>query len=325
MIGAAVLFAVSGYVIEAQGDVSLHRHEALRPSPGSVGSVVNAGDTIRPANGATARILCPDLLTTWQPAPGAESGVFEGCPSHAERTLVRDGQLVLGVRAAGPLPWIRAPSNTAITTTRPVLRWEAVPGATRYRVTILELANPPHPIWGPALVEGTNIQYSGRQALAPGVQYSVRVEANGAAAEGKPFVVATAELQAEARKRLRHFEHTIGDQRAREIAMSVYMRNRELRADALSALERIPASVQSAALKLLHARCLGEVGDAGAQWDVLQSALNDAERTRDPHTEAMVLLELARLSPKREESERLSQRAKVVLQKLGIREVQGGD
>lgn len=325
MIGAAFLFAVSGYVIEAHGDVSLHRHEALHASPASVGSVVHVGDTIRPANGAIVRILCPDLLTTWQPASRAESGVFEGCPRREERPRVRDGQPVLGVRAIEPAPWIRTPSNTAITTVTSVLRWEPVPGATRYRVTILEVTNPPRPIWGPALVEGTTIQYTGGHALGLGMRYFVRVEANGARAEGQPFFVAGAELQKEMQERGRHFDRTIADQRGREIAMSVYLRSRELRADALSVLERIAVSAQSPALKLLYARCLGEVGDVGAQWDVLQSALNDAQRNRDAYTEAMVLLELARLSPKREESQQLSQRAKNALQTLGLRQAQGDD
>ena len=217
MINAVLLITVSGYLIEAHGDVSLHRHEASRATPVSAGSEVRAGDTIRPKNGAKARILCPDLLTTWEPAPASESGVFEGCPRQVEHTRIRGGQSALGIRTGERLPWVLTPSNTALTTAHPMIRWEPVPGITRYRVSILELARPPRLTWGPALVEGTNIQYTGSRPLVAGSQYFVRVEANGAFAEGKPFVIATAALQNETQERLRAFRaHDRGRTRPRD-------------------------------------------------------------------------------------------------------------
>lgn len=323
MMLGTMLFAVAGYVIDARGVVVLHRRSASQSSPATAGSEVHLGDTIGVRANAKALILCPDLRTTWEPAPQSSSGVFEGCPRTSEWVSSRQGQQALGVRAADRAPWVLTPSNTVITTTNPLIRWEPTPGAARYRVSVLNNANPPRAVWGPALVDGTSIQYTGKQSLVSGVEYFVRVKADGGAeAEGKPFVIASADLRAKIGERARHFGQTIPQPTPREIATAIYLLNENLRADALPLLDRLANTETSAALKLLRARCLGEIGDIGAQRDALQASIDEAARTHDFYTEAEALLKLAQIS-KQEEAARLSERAVRLLRTLGIHQPLG--
>src|SRR5947207_44082 len=124
MILSAILFAATGYVIEARGDVSLHRRDASQASLARTGMEVHTGDTIRVTANAKVRILCPDLMTTWEPAAQSANGVFERCPATSEVIRTRDEQQVLGVRATERTPWVLMPSNTIITTPNPAIRWE---------------------------------------------------------------------------------------------------------------------------------------------------------------------------------------------------------
>jgi len=320
MMLGAMLLAVTGYVIDARGDVSLHRRNASRALPASVGSEVHAGDTIRVKANAKVRILCSDLTTTWEPAPQSWNGVFEGCPAISERIRSRQGQQALGFRTADRAPWVLMPSNTAITTANPLIRWEPVPGVFRYRVSVLKNVNPPHAVWGPALVEGTNVRYTGKQPLASGVEYVVRVESEGGpAAEGKPFVIASADVRTKVNERVRHFEQTIAEQTPREIATAIYLLNENLRADALSLLERLADTQKSAALTLLLARCAAAAGDIGAQREALTRAVSLAEQMHDSYTEAEAMVDLARVS-KPEEAAQLLERATRLLKELGIQQ-----
>lgn len=323
MMLGALLLAVTGYVIDARGDVSLHRRNTSKASPASAGTEVHTGDTIRVRANAKARILCPDLTTTWEPVAQGSSGVFEGCPEPSELIRVRQQQQALGLRTVDRAPWVLMPSNTVITTTNPLIRWEPIPGAARYRVSVLNAVNPPHAIWGPALVDGTSGRYTGKQPLIAGVEYVVRVEAEGGAqAEGKPFVVASTDVRTKINERSRHFEQTIAERTPREIATAIYLLNENFRADALSLLERLTSTEKSAALGLMQAQCLSDVGDLGAERDALKRVISEAEQTQDSYTEAEALLELARVS-KQDEAVRLSERAKRLLQKFGIQQRPG--
>jgi hypothetical protein len=318
MTFAPLLLAATGYLIDARGSVILHRRNASQPSPVSVGAEVHAGDTIRLSRNANARILCPDLLTTWRPAPQSWSGVFGGCPEAPERTRSRQGQQTLGLRSTDQAPWVVMPSNTVITTATPLIRWEPIPGATRYRVSLLT-AKPLHPVWGPALIGGTSVRYSGKIALVPGVEYIVRVEAEGGPlAEGKPFVFGAAHVGSEVAERTSYFANTIAEQPSRDLATAVYLLNESLRADALPLLDRLADTERSAALSLLQARCLAEIGDVGAQREALRRAISQAEQMHDSYTLAEALIDLAHVS-KQEEAAQFSQRAARLLQQLGLR------
>ena len=74
---------------------------------------------------------------------------------------------------------IISPRDTALLTAQPTIRWEEVPGASGYTVTLEQ----GEVIWGPMEVAGTEIVYSGDAPLEAGPSYKLTVMAdNGSTA-----------------------------------------------------------------------------------------------------------------------------------------------
>jgi|GEM_PF-3488626 len=307
-----------GFLIDVHGEVSLRRTAWSHSQPVGLGTELRSGDTIRLKANAKAMILCPDLLTSWEPSAKSDRGVFEGCPAGSETIRMRDGQEALGVRNPEPEPSVLTPSNTAILDPKPWIRWEAVPGTNRYRVSVWDSSGPSTPVWGPALVNGTSIQYAGKPALATGLRYFVRVTADGgSSAQGRPFFLAPGDLQQSVDERRRKLKAAITEEAPREVAIAVYLLSQRLTADALPLLDSLVVKSDSAALQLLRAKSLGEVGAKAAEIRALRSALKEADRNNQPESKAESLQELARLALKRSETMELSRRAARIFRELG--------
>ena len=73
------------------------------------------------------------------------------------------------------IPYIISPRNTLVLTDKPVLRWNASPGATSYVVSIK--TNKGDVIWE-TQVETTEVVYPGQPPLKPGVNYVMTVIAD---------------------------------------------------------------------------------------------------------------------------------------------------
>jgi len=313
--------ALTGYLIDARGGVSIYRRNFTKPSPAAVGVELHSGDTIVVSKDASAQVLCPNLLTAWEPVPQTSSGVFEGCPAAPEPTRMRDEQQVLGVRADEGVVNVLAPSNTVVASREPLIRWERVPGADEYRVSIL-IASTRRVVWGPALVEGTETHYGGKPPLDPGVRYAVRVTAGGAVGEGAPFTVATEGMLASRNERQKQLATAIRGRGARELAIAIDLLHHGFRSEALRRLEELTPSIGSAAVWLLYARCLGDIGATHAEYEALRRSADAAERQQDSFTEAEALQAMARMS-KPEEASTLMDRAHQLLRKLGERSTGG--
>lgn len=308
----------TGFLIDAQGEVLLHRRFWSRSLPVSLGAELRFGDTVRLKKNARVRILCPDLLTTWQPPPQSESGVFQECPQKFEIIRIRHEQEALGVRNSEQEPSVLMPSNTAVLDPTPWIRWEVVSGKSRYRVSLSESRNPSRPFWGPTLVDGTAIRYTGRPALAAGVEYLVRVEAEGgSSAQGGPFFLGPLELLHKVGERRQKFQENLPEEVSRKIAMAVYLLSQGLRSEALLLLDDLVTKNDSPALQLLRARTLGEVGAKATEIEAFRSALHEAELKGDQESEAEALLGLTRSVAKRGEAMDLSRRAARIFRDLG--------
>ncbi|MGA8808885.1 MAG: hypothetical protein WB973_13495 [Thermoanaerobaculia bacterium] len=307
-----------GFLIDAHGDVMLRRLTWSQSRPVGLGIELRLGDTIRLKANAKAMILCPDLLTSWQPSSKSDRGVFEGCPAGSETIRMRDGQEALGVRNSEPEPSVLMPSNSAILDPKPWIRWEAVPGTNRYRVSVWDSSNPSQAVWGPALVNGTSIQYPGKPALTMGLRYFVRVTADGGlSTQGRPFFLASGDLQHTVEERMRKLKAAIAEEVPREVAIAVYLLSQRLTADALPLLDGLAGKSHSAALQLLRAKSLGEVGAKATEIEALRRALKEADQNNQPESKAECLLELARLAIKRSETMELSRRAARIFRELG--------
>jgi hypothetical protein len=82
-------------------------------------------------------------------------------------------------------PYIISPRRTLLLDDKPLIRWNAVPNATRYTVRLRE---PSGVIWQTE-VKQVEVRYSGTPVLQPGVGYALIVEADTGASsteEGVP-------------------------------------------------------------------------------------------------------------------------------------------
>jgi len=161
-------------LIVAAGDVRLKRAEWSDYYFTTFGAALHRGDLLQPARGATVIVLCHNL-TTWTVPAGITSGLANGCPPPPEPSLMRDGSFFRPTRGcdAPLLPYVISPLGTVLLNEKPTLRWNAVPDATSYTVSI----RGPSFYWKTSVKE-TAVSYPGKQVLKPEMIYTVMVEAD---------------------------------------------------------------------------------------------------------------------------------------------------
>jgi hypothetical protein len=161
-------------LVSVNGDVQLKRSGWNNFSPTSLGTLLYSGDQIKPATDASAVILC-EGLSKWVVPAGAPAGLSNGCPPTGKPVLVRGSSHIGGTRGGSDplIPYIISPRKTQVITARPVLRWNAVPGAKSYSVSI----STSQVIWS-ATTDQSSLVYPGTPALKPGTTYLLEVKAD---------------------------------------------------------------------------------------------------------------------------------------------------
>ncbi|MBW4683310.1 MAG: hypothetical protein KME19_24965 [Microcoleus vaginatus WJT46-NPBG5] len=162
--------ATGGYwLIEARGEVLLHRAGDEQIKPVSGNTQIHPGDLLIVRKGATATVRCADGRT-WK-LPEGVSGALNGCPMPNNQ----DPRVpTLRSPVDENSPYIISPRQTALLDERPILRWNAVKGAKHY---IVKVRNATGVIWE-ARVNSAKIAYSG-SSLQPGGEYQIIVRADG--------------------------------------------------------------------------------------------------------------------------------------------------
>ena len=173
-------------IFEVKGKVIVKKPQWKKPLPASVGDTLSFDDKLEVGANASVKVYCSNLKT-WTVKPGkyiVSSGCSSGkpviqLPNSNNTTLRPTGN---PEKALAKLPYLITPRETTILTNRPRLRWNAVPGATNYTVTI-DGVN-----WE-AQTNKTEIVYPGELALKPGKRYHVTIEAdNGKSSTGDALV-----------------------------------------------------------------------------------------------------------------------------------------
>ena len=145
------------------------------------GNPLCSGDRVKLVASSRAIAVCAaDGMARSLPV-GIPASVTSVCPAVPECDL-NDSNPPCGrnpdVFDANPLQ-ILSPRDTALLTAQPTIRWEEVPGASGYTVTLEQ----GEVIWGPMEVAGTEIVYSGDAPLEAGPSYKLTVMAdNGSTA-----------------------------------------------------------------------------------------------------------------------------------------------
>ncbi len=164
-----------GWIIEAKGEVWLKREEWSDYRRTTVGTKLYPGDLLQSAPQARVLVQCANGTTIWSVPAGVISGATNGCPPQAVPLPRTRGDIAPLRSGISPLiPYIISPRRTKSLNSLPMLRWNAVPGASRYTVSLIVDEDV---LWE-TQVEGTEVVYSGESPLESGVDYLLMVEAD---------------------------------------------------------------------------------------------------------------------------------------------------
>lgn len=165
-----------GWIIEAKGEVWLKREEWSDYRCITVGTKLYPGDLLQPSPQARVLVQCANGTTIWSVPAGVISGATNGCPPQAVPLPRTRGDIAPLRSGISPLiPYIISPRRTKLLNSLPMLRWNAVPGASRYTVSLI--VDEEDVLWE-TQVEGTEVVYSGESPLESGVDYLLMVEAD---------------------------------------------------------------------------------------------------------------------------------------------------
>lgn len=164
-----------GWIIEVEGEVLLKRKGWSDYQSTTVGAELYPGDLLQPAPRARVLVQCANGKTIWHVPDGMVSGVANGCPPQTIPVSRARGDIIPPRDRINPLiPYIISPRHTLLLNPLPTLNWNAVPGASRYNVSLLADEDV---IWQTDLSE-TFVVYSGKPPLESGVDYLLMIEAD---------------------------------------------------------------------------------------------------------------------------------------------------
>ncbi|MEQ9236281.1 hypothetical protein [Coleofasciculus sp. E2-BRE-01] len=180
----------NGQIIQIQGEVQIERSHGsiLSPSPGTY---LYPGDQLLTTNGAQVLVYCADS-TQWVVSAGEQQ--LNRCARETEEDKCNSSLVDCPDRgdkiawSNAPIPYLISPRRTALLTQQPTLRWNRVPGATSYTVTVEGVTPKGEMVanWTTEVSE-TQVAYPGESPLNPGVEYLAIIQANpGASSLDEP-------------------------------------------------------------------------------------------------------------------------------------------
>ena len=173
-------------LFELTGDVQLKKAGRSKFQEANFGDLLSLSDELKLSTKASATVYCSNQ-NEWKVPSGKVSVVSEGCPPgestlklpNGSRQPTRPGGLI--EEALSAIPYIISPRNTSLLNDRPILRWNAVSGATSYIVQVQGSGVD----WQQKTV-ATEIEYPGEPPLEKGLRYRVTVVAdNGASSRSE--------------------------------------------------------------------------------------------------------------------------------------------
>ncbi|NEP35734.1 tetratricopeptide repeat protein [Moorena sp. SIO3B2] len=164
---------VLNFISDIKGDVRLKRSEWNDYQKANFGDLLHPSDQLELSAGASATVMC-DNSRVWVVPAGKESLVSDGCGSRQPRERRPNNRRSPSRAPNETIPYIISPRNTTLVTNRPILRWNAVPGATRYTVLVQDAGLT---LDWKTETSNTEIDYSG-PPLQPDSYYLVTVETN---------------------------------------------------------------------------------------------------------------------------------------------------
>ena len=171
---AAISFNLPFHLLSL-GKVELKRSSWLDYQIVNPTKVLFSNDLLRSSQGETVQIWCSDLNERQIPINQTKR-VGDVCSAPVQPEIESDGSNIAPTRGGSNslVPYIISPRKTKIATTTPVFRWNSVPGASSYAIT---LRGEQGIIWETE-IEETELTYPEETALQSGQSYSWVVRAN---------------------------------------------------------------------------------------------------------------------------------------------------
>ena len=311
------------FISEIQGDVRLKRSQWNDYQKANFGDVLNPSDHLQLSARASATVMCNNLRV-WVVPAGKVSRVSDGCPSGTP-IVTRPNSRRSPSRAPNEtIPYIISPRNTALLTNRPILRWNAIPGATRYQVRVQDAGLT---LDWQTETSNTKIEYPGEPPLKPNSYYLLIVESDtGKSSEeeqGADLIFTllhpkTAKSVGTEVGKLKQQQLT---QETEGLALAYLYQSYDLKAEAIELLkELVKLGSQTTAVYQLLGDLYLQVGLSQQAKSPYLQALEIAQQTEDVEGQAEAQVGLAQveygLGKKTEAIEWLTQ-AQTNYQKLG--------
>ena len=171
---AAISFNLPFHLLSL-GKVELKRSSWLDYQIVNPTKVLFSNDLLRSSQGETVQIWCSDLNERQIPINQTKR-VGDVCSAPVQPEIESDGSNIAPTRGGSNslVPYIISPRKTKIATTTPVFRWNSVPGASSYAIT---LRGEQGIIWETE-IEETELTYPEETPLQSGQSYSWVVRAN---------------------------------------------------------------------------------------------------------------------------------------------------
>ncbi len=165
----------NGQIISLAGQVHLKR-ESRETFNATIGTFLYPGDELISLNNSKVVVQCADLtlqsIQTSQANNCGEVAAEDKCTSGLKRCPRRGDKVVPWEQQ--PTPYLISPRYTKLLNAQPSLRWQEVPGANSYTVTVEEGGQV---VWQTE-VSQTQVVYAGEQSLQSGKEYLITVIAD---------------------------------------------------------------------------------------------------------------------------------------------------
>lgn len=237
-------------LVTANGLVKLKRQQWRDYFTVTIGAELRRGDQLQMAANAQATVLCHDLKSGPVP-PGSVAGLANLCNLMDEPLLLRRQAVLTGVPLVtdSRQPYIIAPRASRVMTTTPWLRWQAVPGAISYTVSLTGEES----LWQTTVTQ-TVITYPGQTSLQPGITYTLQVTTNrGRSSQPVSFSLLPVDAEAQLQTEIASLGVTGA---AKQLAMAQLYLSRGLLAEAVEILQ--PLATSDGATTGIH-RLLGNL------------------------------------------------------------------
>ncbi len=224
-------------ISDLKGNVQIKRSQWKGYQKANFGDLLSAGDLLKVAQGAMAKVTCSNLTSQLVPA-GKETLLKAVCKGAGRTVLYRDGQTTSTKRSGEKLtlPYLISPRETALLGHQPLLRWHDI-NAAPYQVTV----SGGDVNWSTTVSQAQVVFPGDRLPIKPGFRYWVTVVAQDgkqtASDDPVSFTFLSDEQVRQVQQDVRQVRQLSLAPTAQALALAFLYQHYDLKAEAIALLE----------------------------------------------------------------------------------------